>query len=405
MTIARQRWQADPLRGDSHAGDALSVAATLPGAGPRSSAADVDRSPSRSTGATLRDGPSSASRPLRFFSAVAWINLAVVVAAWAVMHWGADRWWWATVLSFLPRWLWAAPLAVLVPITLFRPRRLWLVTSLTALSVAWPLMGFCGVRSVVGGAWSMASGESAIDNGRLAPNRVRVLTCNVGLAGYDRSELATLIAETDPDLIALEEDITAEELAAARRDFHVTAVQGIAVASRWPIVDSQTLGWPTAWGPRPIALRVRCQAPAGDFDFVALHLCSPRKGLEAVKWRRPDAAETMQANTNLRRAESAKVTRWLETLPGPVIVAGDLNMPPESQLFKRDWNNFTDAFAIAGWGYGYTYGYTTSGWFYGIRIDHILADAGWNVECCRLGRHIGSDHRPVAAELVRVGSG
>jgi endonuclease/exonuclease/phosphatase (EEP) superfamily protein YafD len=214
------------------------------------------------------------------------------------------------------------------------------------------------------------------------------------------------VAETRPDVIAVQEQMTVEGLAAlVGPDWHVVGTPGITVASRFPILNRETrvFGDSVASAWRTVAVDYRLAAPGGPIDFVAVHLYTPRKGIEAVKedyWR---GSGVMRDNLARRAKESAAASRWVASLPGPVIVAGDMNMPPESDLFKRDWGGFADAFDAAGCGYGYTFGYTTSGWFYGIRIDHILADAGWRVERCWVGRHIGSDHRPVVAELERKG--
>ncbi|HVX15430.1 MAG TPA: endonuclease/exonuclease/phosphatase family protein [Pirellulales bacterium] len=413
MTGASGRRQPNPLLGDR------GRAAGEPAPATETVRATSAQTTSSHIAARAADG-SSRSLGTRLLQLCAWFSLAVAVAAWTMLRWGTDRWSWATVLAYMPRWLWAAPLTLLIPATLVRPRRFWLPTSLTSLWVAWPLMGLCL-------SWP-ASGQSGPPSSALASDglTVRVLTCNVGLVGFDPLEMGMLVTETQPDLIAFEENVSAEELSAAvGPDWHVSAVPGIVVASRWPIVDSERLTWPTAYGARTVAHRVRCRVPAvlphesetlaeetlnprpgadlgeQELDFVAVHFYSPRKGLEAVKNHHPDATDQVDYNTELRSAESTKVRRWIDKLSGPLIVAGDLNMPPESNLFRRDWSRFTDAFVAAGCGYGYTYGYTTSGWFYGIRIDHILADAGWRVERCWVGRHVGSDHRPVVAELLR----
>ncbi|MGH7135108.1 MAG: endonuclease/exonuclease/phosphatase family protein [Pirellulales bacterium] len=361
-----------------------------------------------------------------------WLYLVVAVAAWATMHWGADRWWWATVISFLPRWLWALPALLLLPLACWRPRRLALATALSLVWVGWPLMGLCGFRSLLSGPLPVAARTDA----GVPPTVVKVLTCNLGTSGYDPLELAELVAETQPDLISFQEGISGVELAAlVGPDWRVAGVTGLAVASRWPITKADLLNWRGEAHGRPVALRIRCriaptepalltpllapddlpppsgeerrepppaEPPAEEFDFVAVHLLTPRDGLEAVKDRMPEAGRRMTANTDVRRAESTKVLHWLENLPGPVIVAGDMNMPPESNVLRHEWAQFTDAFTAAGLGYGYTYGYTTSGWWYGIRIDHVLADAGWSVERSWVGRHVGSDHRPLCAELRRL---
>ena len=83
---------------------------------------------------------------------------------------------------------------------------------------------------------------------------------------------------------------------------------------------------------------------------------------------------------------------------GPVLVVGDFNTPPESPIFDEVWDGYTDAFSAAGWGWGYTFFGTKTM----VRIDHILASRAWGVTACRVGQFIGSPHRPVIADLVRL---
>jgi endonuclease/exonuclease/phosphatase (EEP) superfamily protein YafD len=82
-----------------------------------------------------------------------------------------------------------------------------------------------------------------------------------------------------------------------------------------------------------------------------------------------------------------------------LLIAGDFNLPPESAIFRASWGGYTDAFPAAGCGYGYT---KFTRWW-GARIDHVLAGAGWQVRDCTVGPDVGSDHRPVLATLEWVG--
>lgn len=321
--------------------------------------------------------------------------------------------------------------------------------------VAWPLMGLCCSWSLVSSPLSVAQEGSGFrvrgsgtEDGLGRPSSIRVLTCNVGLEGYDEEALARFIDETMPDVVTLQEGYKqgsevrvqgsveeniegrrqkAEEeasgvsrqasvaegalapslprpLAPSSSGWHVSAAPGIFLASRFPIVSQQMLQRTTDWGgTRTVGVAYQLDAPGGPFAFVALHLYTPRKGLMATPTRPWHGNEELELNTAWRAKESADVAKWVAGLPGAVIVAGDMNLTPESEIFRRDWSRYTDAFSAAGFGYGYTYGYRASRPFWGIRIDHVLADANWRVERCWVGPHIHSDHRPVVADIVREG--
>jgi vancomycin resistance protein VanJ len=181
----------------------------------------------------------------------------------------------------------------------------------------------------------------------------------------------------------------------------------IVLVTRFRVLDQKVLPRERSTGPgaansrQTVAIDFRLDTPGGPIDFVAVHLYTPRKGLEAVKETLWNGIEGMYTNLDKRSRESQAASRWIAGLAGPVIVAGDLNLPPESAIFRRDWARYTDAFSESGSGYGYTFGYTHSGRWYGIRIDHILAGEGWKVQNALVGPHVDSDHRPVIAELVR----
>jgi endonuclease/exonuclease/phosphatase (EEP) superfamily protein YafD len=102
----------------------------------------------------------------------------------------------------------------------------------------------------------------------------------------------------------------------------------------------------------------------------------------------------LNAVNERRRWESRAVSGWIAGKRAD-LVAGDFNMPQESRIYWHDWSNYQNAFGVAGLGYGYSK-YTR---WHGVRIDHVLADEHWRVESCKVEPDVGSDHRPVLAEL------
>ena len=71
------------------------------------------------------------------------------------------------------------------------------------------------------------------------------------------------------------------------------------------------------------------------------------------------------------------------------------NTPVESRIMRRHWGHLTNAFSVAGTGFGTT---KHNGWIR-VRIDHVLASDDWHVERVQLGRETYSDHRPVVVDL------
>jgi endonuclease/exonuclease/phosphatase (EEP) superfamily protein YafD len=78
-----------------------------------------------------------------------------------------------------------------------------------------------------------------------------------------------------------------------------------------------------------------------------------------------------------------------------MLLAGDFNMPVESRIYRQAWGSFRNAFDEAGIGWGQT---KQTRWF-GTRIDHILYSSHWRCRKSWVGPSMGSDHRPMIADL------
>ena len=93
--------------------------------------------------------------------------------------------------------------------------------------------------------------------------------------------------------------------------------------------------------------------------------------------------------------EQSRAARWAAEFPHPQIVVGDFNSPPESPIYRDAWSGWTNAFSLSGRGFGYT---RMNGWIR-ARIDHILTDDRWKVVRAWVGPGVGSDHKPILAEV------
>lgn len=324
---------------------------------------------------------------------LSWAYLAAVVAI-ALVLWGlGDAWWPATLLLFIGRWIFLAPLALLLPFAAVYRRPLLVPLLLGAFITIGPVMGFrLGLRRWL----PHASG---------AP--FRVVTFNAD-GGYRTAlELPGLIGEWKPDVIAFQE-------CGLLLGYAITQVAGwyahrersLCVLSRYPI-DSVSIMDRSAFervnedetlnvGGSADVVRYALRTPVGPVNFTNLHLETPRKGFDALVM---GDVGRMKLNTELRRIESEVARRWVAQGGPPIIVAGDFNTPVESRIFQRYWGDLADAFSTAGFGLGMT---KYNGWIR-VRIDHVLVGKSWRVERVWLGRDVGSDHRPVIADLTLVG--
>ena len=303
-----------------------------------------------------------------------------------------DRWWPATALLFMGRWVLLVPLAILAPAALVLARRALIPLLLGALVVLGPVMGFrTGWRTLL----AQPAGDS-----------FRVVTFNVGGDGGAGATVAyllpTLLVDWAPDVVAFQE--CGQALGRAVRaieGWHQYVGVGSCVLSRHPIRESAVMDRAalaqvrrsSGAGGAGFVVRHTLDTPTGPVDLTTLHLETPRKGFEGLS---AGDLELLRANTDIRDIESRLARRWVEEGRNRRIVAGDFNTPVESRIFREHWGDLANAFSRAGRGFGYT---KHNGWIR-IRIDHVLAGPEWEVRSAQVGRAVGSDHRPVVADLV-----
>jgi vancomycin resistance protein VanJ len=319
-----------------------------------------------------------------------WLYFAATLAVWALLWWGADHWWFPTVMLFGPGWLYPLPFIALAPAAaLTRHRLLWVLTA-TAIIVVGPLMGFC----VPWARW-------------VAPTRasLRVLTCNVKGKCTDNTALEELIDTTRPDIVALQ-GCWAEVRIHWPVGWQVRQKEGLLIASRYRLRDRGTGHY---WSPpgqwRHLDLfHCTVEAPEGDIDFCSVHLISPHEGIEAVIDRqtllRPSKGPVLAAGIDERRQESEDGQRWIRQWSQLPILAGDFNMPTASAIYRRYWAEYRNAFSNAGLGFGYTEWPRIRGISWGIRIDHVLTGSEWRCRSCWVGPDVGSDHLPLIVDLA-----
>ncbi|HJT76326.1 MAG TPA: endonuclease/exonuclease/phosphatase family protein [Gemmataceae bacterium] len=307
--------------------------------------------------------------------------LAALLVAWALLFLVAEHWWLSALLLFGPRWVLAVPLAALLPAAAVCRRTMLAPLFLAAAVLGGPILGFC------------------VPTARLfrPPRplaRVRVLTCNTDGDNLHPRDLRLLLAETGPDVVALQEwqeRFNTRVFADGR--WYVHPGNGIALASRYPIRGAYSVTDAPGW--RDVITRFDLKTPDGPLTFFAVHLATPRSGLEEVMHRGWRGEAEQEANNAQRDQESAAAGHLVAQAGGAFLVAGDFNMPCDSAIYRQYWGRFADAFSSAGVGLGHS---KFTRWW-GVRIDHILAGPGWRCRRCWVGPDVGSDHRPVIADM------
>jgi len=179
----------------------------------------------------------------------------------------------------------------------------------------------------------------------------------------------------DPDVLTLEEvsrrSKTVLEDVKDRLPSQIQCISkrvgNVAIAARWPIVPG------TAQCPDAPGLAVmQVEAPQGPLWIVALHL----------RWPYPDG----------QAAQLREVVPYLETLEGPIVLAGDFNMVPWSHALRQ----------IAGATGSTRVGAAASTFprfhpWVRLPIDHVFATGQGAIEVRPL---LGSDHYGIVARIT-----
>lgn len=304
-----------------------------------------------------------------------------VGALWAGIYFGGDESAWSSLLLFGPRWVVALPLFALFPLAIYT-RSYWAfgLTLLAAGVIAGP---------ITGGTFGIGQ---FLAPDRPALTQFRIVSWNMGGIKVGPAFRHFLDESRPTILVCQESGLTAEELPTG---WKVLGESGTRVATQLPMrvdgfLDFQTLGVSGRLD------RYVLETPDGQIVLIDLHLPTPRPGIEvAIRSKFRDLSEIRRSIEI--RADASRVARaWVGSPSQNIILAGDFNMPVESRIYRKNWSVFRNAFSEVGNGWGTT---KQTSWF-GTRIDHILYTAAWSCRKAWVGPAMGSDHRPLIADLA-----
>ena len=328
----------------------------------------------------------------RVLAMVSWGYPGLIAVVWMMVSLWGDSLWFATLVLYGPRWLVLLPLVILFPLALINNR--WLLIPLIAggLVAAGPFMGF-----------NVPLHRTETDGVPIA----RVLTCNINAGNFGRKPLADLIRKTNADIVALQE---------CPRDPGLSLPAGwqsvregeLIIWSRYPLQRGnslQALHPPHVW-PRESMLCCTVQTPKEALSFCTVHLPSPRYGLTTVLDRKTILSFSrrvlLEQETLHRLRISGEIFRAIGALPGPVVIAGDFNMPVDSPMYQDVWAGYENTFSEVGYGYGWTQRARYRGIPVVLRIDHVLVGAGLEASFSGVGPDIGSDHLPLITDIIKT---
>ncbi len=349
------------------------------------------------TGSLSEKAPSTsrplpeARKPLRSVRLIYWVGQFLVFGALLAIYFAGDRTWWGTALLFGPRWIWGVPLAVAV-LTAFWMGRLERGLAMLAMGgFLFLILGFnLPLTNLLG------SRDSAL----------RFMTLNVGIDPIRWTEFARLLEEQHVDVVVLQECRNLPE-GYLPHNWQTINAGELVIATRYPITESAVVTRLLSHRyPRPIVLIGTVVSPAGTFPLATLHMLSPSQGLQQLLSAQTlidlSRKETLEQETIWRWAENEHASAELKRYPEDLIIAGDFNTPVESPIFRKAWGRYGNAFSQAGFGCGGTVTFQRRNIHFSSRIDHVLLGSNWRCCAAWVGPDLGSDHRPVIADLQRL---
>jgi endonuclease/exonuclease/phosphatase (EEP) superfamily protein YafD len=219
-----------------------------------------------------------------------------------------------------------------------------------------------------------------------ASAHLRLVSLNVLGKNERYAEVISLLRRESADIVLLMEvqPHWLDSLESLRDEYphqHVVSRRdnfGIALVSKAPYSDIQTVEFGSAELPSVVATLTH---GGQSFTLVGTHPVPPGSHSSAAA----------------RNEQLAAVGHFVKNQSGPVIVAGDLNLTDHSPFFGDLLRTGELADSRQGIGIQASWAPRLPG--LDLPLDHVLVSREWQVAARRVGPHLGSDHRPVIADL------
>ena len=309
-----------------------------------------------------------------------WIASALLLAFVTFCYWKCyDA---CTVITLFPTWCWAGVRLVIVLLSCSRRRG-----------------RICGTLAAAWFLFLLVFSDTPISLLRAAlpePPRggsLRVVSLNC--AG--RSAAAREIAALDADVILIQESPRHDDLQALAHQLygpgnHVQLGPDASILARGKVTPVDV--------PPPLRanfVHARVEVDGSTIDVISLRLypCPIRLDL----WSR-DCWQNYQTNRETRRRQLSTIAAYIATLPADtrLVVGGDFNCPPRDAVLALLKPRLTDAFTVAGRGWGATI-IDLFGWPM-IRIDQIWSSR--QLRATNAFAHVShvSDHHMTVADIA-----
>lgn len=214
----------------------------------------------------------------------------------------------------------------------------------------------------------------------------RALLSNVCTENREFDRICALVRQENPD-IAIFEEVNAEwmtRLGSLTNQLpHVVAEPrednfGIALFTRFPLLEKRVIAFGDSEVPT-LVVRLRIENTA--VTVIATHTMPP---VGADRF-------------NLRNGHLQDLARFVNSVSGPVLLLGDLNVSPWSPCFRQ----FTADSGLhdTSRGQGLQFSWPTTLPLLAVPIDHCLTTDAIRTRNRQIGPAIGSDHFPLLLQL------
>ena len=216
---------------------------------------------------------------------------------------------------------------------------------------------------------------------------LRVATFNMwGKGEVHIEKVEAFLAETSPDVVVLEEIRWKHEafLRQMREAYpHQTGKHGLVILSKYPVVEKSRLDRPgQPYWQSLIVTWARIDVNGREVDVVGAHMSRP-------------FYPSQQKN------DFENLTKFIGSLPGPVIVAGDFNAAPWTQKVQR-FSAATDLRRFNTFSPTWPARWRVFPLVPVLPIDNVFVSPQLSKIDLTVGRRLESDHLPVIADIALV---
>jgi vancomycin resistance protein VanJ len=228
-------------------------------------------------------------------------------------------------------------------------------------------------------------------------NQIKIMSFNVFQRNNDVQGIIDIILEHEPDIVALQE-VTPD----------VGDQLSNALSPRYPYHTLDLLGNMMGQGLLS-KYPIRQMSDLPDYNFQSATIDTPEGSIQVFNIHSPTLIPfTWKEDWQIQRTFFDDVVADIEKVEGPIIVLGDFNTTPLSELYALLTENLTDTHIASGWGFGFSYPARPK---LGIRfptpllrIDYIFTNEFFSSFDTQVLKESGdSDHRPVLTHLVLNG--